>query len=297
MKTLRILTPFVAFGALALAAAEAQAQNAVGVNAAVRNSVQQRSGSAAARPAQVRGQVRLGDQFTTGANSQVQVLLNDRSTFTVGPNARMTVDRFVVSEGGSASVARGAFRFASGRTTRGSSRQAVSTPVASIGVRGTIIEGVVGPEARALLAGVRGVPPFSGDDDTMLFLVLRGPAGDADTFDTPGGVDVEHDGLVRSLGRPGQALIVTSDGVFGPFYVPDDVSAALAGLITPPAGTGADPGAGQTEMSAALFADDVVFFGEPLPPPGGGVEVEPIDDPDKRDIGQGPTQPNPAPGL
>ncbi len=78
----------------------------------------------------------------TGPQSQVQVLLRDRSTFTVGANARMTVDRFVVSEnGGSAvSVARGAFRFVSGRTARSSSREAISTPVGSIGVRGTILD-------------------------------------------------------------------------------------------------------------------------------------------------------------
>jgi hypothetical protein len=221
----------------------AWAQETVGVNAAIRNSVQTRRGTSSALSAAVlRANVAIGDQFVTGANSQVQVLLRDRSTFTVGANARMTVDRFVVSDRGAggvtASVARGAFRFASGRTSRSGSRQAISTPVASIGIRGTIVEGIVGPEALALLRSAPGVPAFTGDAETVVLIVLRGPSGDSASRDTPGAVDIEREGVVTSLDRPGQALIVTSDGVFGPFFLTDDLSALLAALLSPLPGTG-----------------------------------------------------------
>ncbi len=284
MKNVKVLVPVLAAGAfMMLAPMAAQAQDSVGVNAAIRNSVQTRNGtSGALRPAQLRGQVRLGDQFVTGANSQVQVLLRDRSTFTVGSNARMTVDRFVVGSGGGASVARGAVRFASGRTTRGGSNRAVNTPVASIGVRGTIVDGVVGPEVRAVLGNQPGVPDFGGDDETAVLVVLRGPSGDAHTFDTPGGVDVEGGGKTVVLDRPGQALIITDQGVFGPFFLTDDASDRIAGLLVPPPADVPDVGDSQGEFGAAIGSDDVTTFGVrdwPLDPTDGAAEptTEPED--------------------
>ena len=284
-------------GSLVLAA-PVGAQDSVGVNAAIRNSVQTRSStSGPLRPAQLRAPVRLGDQFVTGPQSQVQVLLRDRSTFTVGANARMTVDRFVVSEnGGSAvSVARGAFRFVSGRTARSSSREAIATPVGSIGVRGTIVEGVVGPDILGLLRAQPDVPPFTGDEETMLLVVLRGPAGDARTFDTPGAIDVERNGVTVSLEQPGQALLVSSDGMFGPFFVPDDISSALGDLLSPTPDPGADPGGAEIEIAAAVEADDTSVFADTLPPLDPADDYEPL--PAEDDQGNfpffPPTQPNP----
>lgn len=279
MRKRAVLVSALAMSAWLVAADASRAQEAVGVNAAIRNSVQTRSSSGAPlRPAQLRAAVRLGDQFVTGPQSQVQVLLRDRSTFTVGSNARMTVDRFVVSEnGGSAvTVARGAFRFVSGRTARSSSREAISTPVGSIGVRGTIVEGVVGPDIAALLGTRPDVPPFTGDDETMLLVVLRGPAGDARTFDTPGAIDVERGGAIVSLEQPGQALIVSSDGVFGPFFLPDDLSGLVGDLLSPRPEPVADPGGGELEIAAAVQADDTSVFADTLPLLDPADEFEPL---------------------
>jgi hypothetical protein len=279
-------------------AAPVQAQDSVGVNAAIRNSVQVRSSaSAPLRPAQLRGPVRLGDQYVTGPNSQVQVLLRDRSTFTVGANARMTVDRFVVSENGgtAVSVARGAFRFVSGRTTRSASREAIGTPVGSIGVRGTIVEGVVGPDLADSLRGQGDVPPFTGDEETMLLVVLRGPAGDARTFDTPGAVDVERDGVTVSLERPGQSLLVTSEGIFGPFELPDGVSTAMGNQLSPTPEPVADPGGGEMEVSASVASDDVTVLADALPAfdPAEGYEPGLIEDDEGEFPFFPPTRPNP----
>ena len=298
MKKFETLAPALAMCGWLIAVVPVQAQDSVGVTAAIRNSVQTRSSnSAPLRPAQLRGAVRLGDQFVTGPQSQVQVLLRDRATFTVGPNARMTVDRFVVSEnGGSAvSVARGAFRFVSGRTGRSASREAIGTPVGSMGIRGTIVEGVVGPDILGLLRAQPEVPPFTGDEETMLLVVLRGPAGDARTFDTPGAVDIERDGVTVSLERPGQALVVSSDGVFGPFFLPDDISAALGDQLTPTPGTGADSAGGGLEIAAAVASDDVAVLADALPAfdPSEGYEPVPQED-DQGDFPFfPPTQPNP----
>ncbi len=298
MRTFGTLASTLALCGALVMAAPVQAQDSVGVNAAIRNSVQTRnSASGPLRPAQLRAPVRLGDQFVTGPQSQVQVLLRDRSTFTVGANARMTVDRFVVSEnGGSAvSVARGAFRFVSGRTARSTSREAIGTPVGSIGVRGTIVEGVVGPDILGVLRAQPDVPPFTGDEETMLLVVLRGPAGDARTFDTPGAIDIERNGVTVSLERPGQALLVSSDGVFGPFFLPDDISAALGDLLTPTPDPGADPGGAEIEIAAAVASDDVTVLAESLPAfdPTEGYEPTPAEDDQGGFPFFPPTQPNP----
>lgn len=284
MKTLKVLS-LAAAGWLALSTGVA-AQEQVGVNAAIRNQVQQKSGAAPLRPAVVRAPVKLGDSYVTGPASQVQVLLRDRSTFTVGANARMTVDRFVAAApnnpgGVGASVARGAFRFASGKTSRGPSRQAITTPVASIGVRGTIVEGLVGPDALALLQQQPGVPPFTGDPETMLLVVLRGPSGSADTFDTPGAIDVERDGQTISLDRPGLALIVTDAGTFGPFELTDEISAQLVALLLPPPSSPDDSGRGGETEPAFVASGDAADAPDGLPPPDAGDGYEPT--PDVRD--------------
>jgi hypothetical protein len=100
--------------------------------------------------------VNLNDEVRTGAASQLQILLLDRTIFTVGANARVAVDRFVYdpaanSRSTGVSVTKGAFRFMSGRTLgRPSGPVTVRTPVATIGIRGTIFEGVVGEDAMRI---------------------------------------------------------------------------------------------------------------------------------------------------
>ncbi len=291
---------FVALTALASAlsvAAIAQAQEAVGVNAAIRNSVNtQPAGQSALRPAAVRGQVRMGDVFVSGAQSQLQVLLRDQSIFTIGSNARVTIDRFVIDTdrgagGASASVARGAFRFVSGRG--GARAGAVRTPVASIGVRGTVVETVVGPDALAVLQGHPGLPPFSGSPDDATLIVLRGPGPRGRGLDTPGAIDVTSGDSTYTLERPGMAMFVWAGGTFGPFELSDEASARLSRLLR--AAPTADTDSGPTDvLSAALASGDGAFFGEGLP--SGGDTIEPALGCDAPDPGQGPG-PSPSPSA
>lgn len=251
----------------------------VGVNAAIRNSVRtQPTGEAALRPATLRAPVRIGDAIVTGAQSQLQVLLRDRSVFTVGSNARVTIDRFVFDAdrdagGASASVARGAFRFASGRG--GGARQgAVRTPVASIGVRGTIVETVVGPDALAVLGNHPGLPPFTGSPEDATLIVLRGPGPRGNGLDTPGAIDVTGDGTTYALERPGMSMFVWQGGSVGPFQLSDEASLRLSALlrVTPTSNSDSGP---TDVVSAGVESGDAAFFGE-----GGATEpaqtIEPV---------------------
>lgn len=280
------LSVAAAIGALA---GTAQAQEAVGVNAGIRNSVRtQPVGESALRAAVLRGQVRTGDVIVSGAQSQLQVLLRDQSIFTVGSNARVTIDRFVINTdrgagGASASVARGAFRFVSGRS--GPRAGAVRTPVASIGVRGTIVETVVGPDALAVLEGHPGLPPFSGSPDAATLIVLRGPGPRGSGFDTPGAIDVTSGDAAWTIERPGMAMFAWEGGTFGPFELSDEASARLGALLRAAPTSNTDSGPGDV-LSAALDGGEAPFFAERAP--SGPGMIEPTFDCKPRNLNQSP---------
>jgi hypothetical protein len=239
---------------LALSSAAALADSSIGVNAAIRNSVQTKDvAEAALHPAVVRGPVHLGETVVSGDKSALQILLVDQSVFTVGANARMTIDRFVYDpdRGASdvaASVAKGAFRFMSGPTLGGQGRNAIASPVATIGVRGTIVEGAVGPDALTILEGQPGLPPINANPDSATLVVLRGPGHFNQGFDKPGAIDVTANGVTVAVEHPGQAILVPGPGQapIGPFFLSDNNFERLSSLLR----TQAEPGGpqGTTEL-------------------------------------------------
>ena len=282
--------------AVALAAAAAlaatpsliAAQTAVGVNAAIRNSVQiQKAGTTQARPAVLRQRVSLNDEVRTGQASQLQILLLDRSTFTVGANARLRIDRFVYDPSRNArsmgaTVGRGAFRFMSGRgLRRPAGPVSVRTPVASIGVRGTIVEGVVGLDAIRLAAAEAAVgAQAGGDEQTATLILLRGPGPDTQGDTAPGAVDVEAGGRNVVLDRPSLAFYVPGGGLppIGPFMISEagllsfqQLLRTLPAAAMASAGTaGSRPGTAGTEPRTTPPPDSVrgPRFGRALLPLG-----------------------------
>lgn len=238
-----------ALAAASLAASPVFAQ-AVGVNAAVRNKVViVGAGTKKARPAVVRERVILNDEVRTAAASQLQILLLDRTTFTVGANARVAVDRFVYdparnSRSTGVSVTKGAFRFMSGRTLRRPSGPVtVRTPVATIGVRGTIFEGVVGEDAIDIAEREAAVGrKVKAKKDEASLIVLRGPGPRTQGDTRPGAVDVTVGASIVTLDRPGLALYAPRVGAppIGPFPISAAGLQALQSLLR----TTAEPGGG-----------------------------------------------------
>jgi hypothetical protein len=224
----------------------------VGVNAAIRNQVRVRAaGSDQLRAAVLRARVMLNDEIRTGAASQLQILLLDRSTFTVGANARVAIDRFAYDpatnvRSSGISVARGAFRFMSGRSLGHPSGPAgVRTPSASIGIRGTIFEGAVGADAIALAKAIPSLAAMhlQADPQSATFVVLRGPGPATQQDTSPGAIDVTAGGTIVSLDRPGMAVFVPSAGAgpIGPFAVtPQGLTLLQPLLRTMPVGAAAD---------------------------------------------------------
>jgi hypothetical protein len=103
----------------------------------------------------------LGDRIVTGNKGRLQILLQDRTTFTIGSNAAIVIDKFVydpkTSKGKlSARILKGAFRFVSGRiAAQNPSNVKLKLPSAVIGIRGTIVLGIAdGTRSVVVLEGV-----------------------------------------------------------------------------------------------------------------------------------------------
>jgi FecR protein len=133
----------IAFNVVALA----EAEEAIGVAAVVRNQVDQ------ALPTRVIP-INVGENITrdevvkTGMESAAKLVFSDNTNLSMGPGSAVTLNKFVYSGAGSYEKAtfqlvKGAFRF----TTGGSDKRAyeIKTPTATIGVRGTILDIRVDP--------------------------------------------------------------------------------------------------------------------------------------------------------
>jgi|GEM_PF-3324798 len=112
------------------------------------------------------------DTFETGAGAGVGLSFQDGSSFSLGADARLTIDSFVYDAGGADSsmvmnLAQGAFSFVSGQVAKsGDNNMTIVTPTATIGIRGT--------------AG-------AGDDDEVVLLQEPGQQTGELTVTTPGG--------------------------------------------------------------------------------------------------------------
>ncbi len=144
--------------------ARAKIGDKAGVAGAVRGTVNQASYSSTkptiGRKVASGDPIYLGDRIKTGSKSGLQIMLLDQTTFTIGPDAEMAIDKFVYdpkSRSGnmSARILKGTFRFVSGTIERNNPAGVViKTPVATIGVRGTTVIGHTnGRSLTVILAG------------------------------------------------------------------------------------------------------------------------------------------------
>jgi hypothetical protein len=254
--------PLALAAAAGLAISPALAQTQAGIAAAVRNKVEIRSAATRkTHDAVLRERLFMADQVQTGGASQLQLLLLDRSTFTVGANARVTIDRFVYNPAANSravgiAVAHGAFRFMSGRALgRPTGAVDVRTPVAAIGIRGTIFEGVVGGDAVDIADKEPAVGRHvKADKDEASLIVLRGPGPGTQGDTIPGAIEVSAGGRTVTLDRPDLAVYVPRAGAapIGPFSLsPAGLEALQALLRTSPAAAG---GGSHTARNVAIGA-------------------------------------------
>ncbi|WP_067734110.1 FecR family protein [Novosphingobium naphthalenivorans] len=272
----RTATVTVATIASLLGTVPVEGQEVVGVNSAVRNDVKvRRDQRSDYRPAVVKEKVSLGNQVNTGSASALQVTLLDKSNLTVGPNANFTVNRFVYdpsrkASSVGASVVKGTFRFMSGKAKK-EGGNAVQTPAATIGIRGTIFEGAVGEDAM-IMAGQQGLSlPRKTDPKTATMVVLRGPGPKAQMGEHPGMIDVSAGGKTVTLSTPGMAVFIPYSGAtpIGPFRINEPTYSSFDIVLrTTPASFARTLAGLQGTTSTGAFAS-TGSTGKPKPPMSG----------------------------
>jgi hypothetical protein len=180
--------------------APASAQTRVGQAAVIKNQVHRVTGSATS-------QISVGDSVLrdevvrTGLDSAARLVMADSTNLSLGPNASITLDRTVFNDEHSyreiaIRLATGAFRFVTGHSAK--SAYKITTPLATIGVRGTILDVL----SQRVLANGQVTPPTLGLPSNKIIVVLQEGASTICTF---GGQCVE-------LTERGQTAIITSSG-------------------------------------------------------------------------------------
>lgn len=86
--------------------------------------------------------IQANEQVTTGTNDRAHLLFLDGSSLTVGPNAQLTIDRFVFDPATktgdlAVSASKGVFRLVGGKISK-NNPITITTPSATIGIRGGI---------------------------------------------------------------------------------------------------------------------------------------------------------------
>ncbi len=173
------------------------------------------TGAEESRKAVVKDEVRLNDVINSSKSASLQILLRDQTTFTVGPDCDLVIDEFVYDPNKSdnkltATVSKGMFRFMSGGISKSNPDSVeVNTPVSSLGIRGTIIEGVIGAEAINMAAAINAIPAGVEIDQAGASLfVLRGPGPNRLGTNNVGRVVVTNEAGSVNVTKVGQAVFV-----------------------------------------------------------------------------------------
>lgn len=133
---------------LLVCALPAMAQERIGSAASISNQVDVlRRG--AANPLTTGGDVHLNERVRTGDNGLARLAFIDSTNLSIGPRSDVALDRFVYNPAGTAGAmviraTQGTLRFVTG--SQRPQNYTIQTPIASIGVRGTIFDLYVGSD-------------------------------------------------------------------------------------------------------------------------------------------------------
>jgi hypothetical protein len=128
----------------------------VGVAAAVKPEATSQAPGGDASMLRIGKSVVYNERIDTSGSGQVQVLLLDGSTFTVGPGSSLVIDKFVYNPGTGkgalvASFSKGALRFVGGKLSKSEPGVKVNTPAGALTVRGGIFTAKISGSNKALI--------------------------------------------------------------------------------------------------------------------------------------------------
>ncbi|WP_066559914.1 FecR family protein [Croceicoccus bisphenolivorans] len=212
-----------------------------------------------------------GDLIDTGKRSQLQILLLDRSTFGIGAQSRVQIDKFVYDPNAGRSVfasfIKGALRFFSGRQADGNNAE-IRTPAGRIGIRGTALDLLVGKQAQTIAESEEFVGKVDSKKDEATLVILRGPGAQTAGGLTVGQAEVSGAGVTVLLDRPGLAAYIPRNGAppIGPFAISDKALSQVQDELAPEVARAAKGGGlleklipavvGAVAIGAILSGDD-----------------------------------------
>ncbi len=255
-KVVGILCSLAAAAAFIATPAAFAATKGIGVASAIVNQVTGSYGGTS-RALTVGNSVFANERIRTSEASSAQFLLLDKTSLSIGPNADLALDRFIYDpDRNSGSVVvkatQGAFRFITGALNP--TRYTINTPVATLGIRGTILD--------ILISG----NPIDGY--TLTVILVEGAAN-----------ITLASGQVLSLTTPGTAYVLSSNGdVQGPVQWDGSIVSVAGGAAfplygwyfqgeTPPGGL-PPPGTGSIDDLNAVIQQQLNNISHP--PSGGG---------------------------
>ncbi len=157
---MRAYVSVLAAMALGIAADDAgAASNQIGKAASIINSVTGKVSGQRLRRLSTRDPVFQNEVIRTRAGSIGQFVFLDNTKLAIGPSSRLALNRFVYDGNRSAKkvtirALKGAFRFISGSSAR--SAYSISTPVATMGIRGTKFDMYIRPNGETLVLLLQG---------------------------------------------------------------------------------------------------------------------------------------------
>jgi hypothetical protein len=154
----RVAALVIAAASAVTLAGGASAADRIGVAAAAQNRVEGVMGGQTT-PLRPGSTVYQDQNVRTGPASTAQLLFLDQTSLSVGPSSDVKLDKFIYDPSRSQgnvvlSATRGAFRFVSG--TQQPSNYQIRTPVATIGVRGTVVDTIVTDDTTSVILGEGG---------------------------------------------------------------------------------------------------------------------------------------------
>ena len=146
-----MITKIFILSSLFFIPAMAEAVTAAGEIAQLRGAglAQARATDGAVRKLVTGDDIYSGDNISTGKNTSLNIRFADGSRFDIASQSELSVDKFSYQQGAEGGafhsrIIKGAFRFVSGLIAKSRGRDmTVSTAVATIGIRGTQVEGEV----------------------------------------------------------------------------------------------------------------------------------------------------------
>jgi FecR protein len=141
--------------ASAAAAGNTGTPDQIGRSIVVVNDVDGQSGDAPPKRIAVNDNILFAEDITTGADAKTVIEFRDGSTFELGPDAVARIDSFIFNPEESTShkavdVSRGVFRYVSGFVSSDQDAT-VKTPAGEMGIRGSVVEGIVDPSVPNFL--------------------------------------------------------------------------------------------------------------------------------------------------